>query len=632
MKVGRPHVIILGASVLALAAAIPAIGQERPESILPPGLGKRAPAPTNTPPSAPKSNPTPNQNAPSAPKAAPSNSPPVNAAPSNNIPSNNIPSNNSAAQANAAASSDLPDNEKAEEEEGDALEEAPLTFDAPPSARRSLAAIGFFTEEKGGFPRGAYGALTGKSLQNIINKINGPLVSRWGTIMTRRLLVSRTATPSDINGADLAGDRAWLLLRMGEADLARRLIQQVDSTDATKRLYQVAMPIYLANGDIAGSCSLVDSAYKQVDAPTWKMARPICASLAGEQGRAKILMNQARSQRWARGVDYLLAERLVGLGKGGGGAVKIEWAKVDALNAWRFGTAISVGIYPPDNLMQKMGRHTAGWELLAPMIPIDKRVEKSASAAALGTISNHAMVDLYSSILTSDGEASEASKALADRLETAYVANNMSTRLGAMNEFWKSAKNENDRYGMMVLTARAAALVPVSSSYSGDADNLIASMLTAGLDKQAARWASLVDVGSLGWGLIQLSSPQSLGEVSESNVDDFLSDDDSEKSLKTAFLTAGLAGLGRMNMADAKAMEGAVELPIFKQNKWTQAIDAAAKRGEAGSVAIIAAAGLQGRSWKQIPPFQLYYIVRALTQVGREAEARMIAAEAVTRA
>ena len=47
-------------------------------------------------------------------------------------------------------------------------------------------------------------------------------------------------------------------------------------------------------------------------------------------------------------------------------------------------------------------------------------------------------------------------------------------------------------------------------------------------------------------------------------------------------------------------------------------------------VALIAAAGMQGE-WSKIPPYHLYYIVRALREVGLDAEARMIAAEALVR-
>ena len=44
----------------------------------------------------------------------------------------------------------------------------------------------------------------------------------------------------------------------------------------------------------------------------------------------------------------------------------------------------------------------------------------------------------------------------------------------------------------------------------------------------------------------------------------------------------------------------------------------------------MAIAGLQVPNWTVVPANHLYHIVRSLRQVGLEAEARMIAAEAVT--
>ena len=68
----------------------------------------------------------------------------------------------------------------------------------------------------------------------------------------------------------------------------------------------------------------------------------------------------------------------------------------------------------------------------------------------------------------------------------------------------------------------------------------------------------------------------------------------------------------------------------MRQTAWSKAITAAAERGEQGTVALMAIAALQAPSWSAVPASHLYYIVRSLRQVGLEAEARMIAAEAVT--
>ena len=48
-------------------------------------------------------------------------------------------------------------------------------------------------------------------------------------------------------------------------------------------------------------------------------------------------------------------------------------------------------------------------------------------------------------------------------------------------------------------------------------------------------------------------------------------------------------------------------------------------------MALLAAVGMQGQDWSGLPATHLYHVVAALHQVGLDPEARMIAAEAISR-
>src|SRR3546814_1830316 len=87
----------------------------------------------------------------------------------------------------------------------------------------------------------------------IMRATNGNLASRWGHILLRRALLSAIDTPKTINGADLAADRASLLLRMGESIGARWIVQSVDYDRASRRLVSAAQQTYLATADPARS-------------------------------------------------------------------------------------------------------------------------------------------------------------------------------------------------------------------------------------------------------------------------------------------------------------------------------------------------------------------------------------------
>ena len=153
-------------------------------------------------------------------------------------------------------------------------------------------------------------------------------------------------------------------------------------------------------------------------------------------------------------------------------------------------------------------------------------------------------------------------------------------------------------------------------------------MLTAGLDMQAERWQASVAEGSLAWALLALGTPRMSGQVDASTVRDVPPGDD-DRRIK--FLVAGLAGLGRLDTDDATDLAERYGMPIGREDSWTRALERAVIDRAPGTVALLAAAGLQTREWRFVPPEHLYRIVSAMRRVGLEPEARMIAAEAVTR-
>src|SRR3546814_11949427 len=101
-----------------------------------------------------------------------------------------------------------------------------------------------------------------------------PVISRWASILLRRTLLSVVNTPANVNGADWAAERDWLLLRMGEADAARMPVQSVDTADFPPRMYHVAMQTSLALADPAGLCPLVPPASLVSKEPGFKTLRP----------------------------------------------------------------------------------------------------------------------------------------------------------------------------------------------------------------------------------------------------------------------------------------------------------------------------------------------------------------------
>lgn len=636
---------ILSASLLAgvglFALSLPADGQE---SLLPPGFDQ---------PAQPKAEPKPKPKGDSAPKAEPksdggSDSRPApsqsssgsgssgsgstgSSSDSSGSSSSSTSSSSSSSSSVSSSSSSSASASKSDDEE-DANDEITRVrkYDLPAGSRRSLDRIGPLSAAEGGLGEYAYSGAGGHYLSILMDKTQAPLVSRWGSILLRRALLSSANTPTTINGADFAASRAALLVRMGEADAARAMIQSVDPDKATPKLLAAAMETYTANADPAGLCPLVPMGLQRSKDGKWELARGICTALSGDAGTAGVIIDRALRQKKADPIDVRLAEKILGSAVNGRRAVKIEWDGVDTLTPWRFGLATATGVDIPAKLMNNAPAATKSWQVMAPMAPLNTRMVYAPFAAQTGVLSNNGYVDLLSGAFADD-EANEKVSGAGDTLKMAYVGKTLGERLTAIKKIWADADAAGDPYSGEVLTARAAARLPVTDEVGEDVDRLVASMLTAGLDVNAAAWSSVVSQGSDAWAMLAVGAPQPLQGVDAGAVDDFVGNDDSDNYLKSKIFVAGLAGLGRIEQSALTEAANDLEMNFNGKSSWAVAIEKAAADGQAGTVALLAAVGLQGDSWGRMDPAHIYFITKSLREVGLNAEARMIAAEAVAR-
>jgi len=72
-------------------------------------------------------------------------------------------------------------------------------------------------------------------------------------------------------------------------------------------------------------------------------------------------------------------------------------------------------------------------------------------------------------------------------------------------------------------------------------------------------------------------------------------------------------------------------LGLGGRSAWTQLIDGASVRRQPGTVALLAAVGLQAPGFESVPGLHLYHFTTALNRNGQQFAARMIAAEALSR-
>lgn len=610
-------ILLAGGAALALSSTF-VFAQSAPESLLPPGFDDPVPAPNPSPTPTPRptaaNTPATNTGTP-APSAT--STPVIQPLPELDAADIQLPEN-------------FPSLEELEAMDTDELDELlglKPRYDIPPAARRSLAQVGVLGPEEGGFATASLAAQPASLVRAVLAGTRGPLVSRWGHILLRRALASRLAAPEGMDPVDFAALRAATLNSLGEYTAARAIVQDVDTSNWNDALTDAALDAYVATGDIVGACPAVELQGSDRDEARWQLWRSICSAYAGQGVRAGTELSRALSRGTAPAIDVLLAQRYAGAAGSGRRAVNLEWEEVEEITPWRFALATAVGAEIPENLLADPEPYYQRVSAIAPMLAPVARAPGADRAAREGILSSSAMVDLYSQIYVAEGEGPAA--ATAESLREAYVGE-PAARLAAMQEIWGSPDSPD--YGRLVLTAYAAARMAPSEDLAEAAPQLIASMLAAGLDRDAMEWAPVVAEGSRAWALLALAAPERENAVSGGQLDTFIDADASAGQRKSRFLVAALAGLGRLESDTAQSYSERLGIDLSSETKWTRTIERAADVDNAALVALLAGLGMQGEGWERMTARHLFHIVSALNRVGLSAEARMIAAEAVARA
>ncbi|MEQ7874846.1 hypothetical protein ABDK56_12680 [Sphingomonas sp. ASV193] len=597
--------IALGIAAVALAAgAALAQQQQSPQSILPPGFGE-----------------------PAKPAA------PAQAAPAN--------------PATPAADQPSPDASPVDDQVVTTSDVADTTTDQPAyvpqaeypaGARRDPDEAGVLDPETLGLGAQPWGRASGGFLEILLRRMDTPLASRWGHIALRDALMVKGPPPGGVSPADWVAERAWLLLRMGEADAARLVMASIDTDQFTPKAAQVAEQVALATSDPSALCAIKDD-LAQLDKPVAPMIGAMCAALSGSSEQASADIDQARRRGRLDPIDLSLADKVVGASADTSRAVTIEWDPVTSLNAWRYGLATATGMMPPDRLVDAASPQLKAWLARSPIFPAAARLNSARVAAALGVFSSDAYVDLLSAVYDAT-DPDELANTDAWKLRQAYVGKDDGARLDAMRDLWRGKQGDNkgdERLAAQLLTARAATLITPDKKWSSDAPDLVAAMLGAGFDRQAARWFKVVEQlddkdSDRVWAMLALGAPDGSIEVDSGRIDDFAGRDDSKDHQRTALLVAGLAGLGRIDAATAGRFDSKYGLGLAQRTKLTSLVDGAAARRQAGTAVVLAATSLQAPTIKALPALYFYHAVHALRVVGQGFDARMVAAEALARA
>jgi hypothetical protein len=552
--------------------------------------------------------------------------------PTPTVPAQNVPASSSPSALPEGGADETAVEEVSNTNTANALVPPSPPVEYPGWARRDPWTVGALDPRNVGIGEAPWGTANGPFLSTLMRRMQGPIASRWAHIALRDALLARARAPVNVHPVDWVAERAWLLLRLGEADAARLLVAGVDVDRFTPKMVQVSIQSALANSDPAALCPLEDG-IRKYDPGVRALVQAMCASLAGEPENASAMIDQARRYGRIGGADLALAEKVVGAGANGRAAT-IEWDPVDSLTAWRFGLATGTGMVPPDRLVNAAPAQLRAFLARAPLLTAQQRLPSAMVAAGLGVFSSQTLVDLYSQIYDST-DAGDLGDSDAWRLRQAYVGKDAETRLAAIRKLLGTGKGGLQQEAARALVARAATFVTPSADLASDAPELISAMLAGGYDEAAARWIPAVNrmddaASDRCWAMLALAAPN-IADVGTGRISSFIRRDTSREKMRSALLVAGLAGLGRISTDTANSLNRRYDLGLGHVTSWTAMIDAAAARGQPGTVLLLTGTGLQTPAFDRVPAAHLYHAVAGLSRTGQGFTARMIAAEALSR-
>ncbi len=481
------------------------------------------------------------------------------------------------------------------------------------------APIGIIDAAGGAFAADAFIGSNGRFLAGLANRIAGPVASRWVAITLGRALASRVPGPAGIGDGDWVAARAGLLVRMGAVDLARRLIDVLPQERYTPATYRVAGEVSLAAADLAGLCPIAATGRALSDDVMWDLAWGMCAAMDGDDITAAGVIDTVRNRRGALpAFDLRLAQRVVVLAGGAGRADGINWAEEEGLTPYRYGVASAAGVTVPADRLAALGPAHAGWAVRNAALPAATRFALLRQAAVLGTLSADELASAVAALAPADASGGFAADSRAGRLRDAFTGSPQD-RAEAI-----AAIAGDDDYGGLLEAATAAAALKPAAALAGQSDVIIAALLAAGNTRAARAWWPVAqdaddDVRARAQALLAAGA----GVAMDSGDVRAWRDAAKASPRREAMLAAALSGLGQARGLDRDGFKAI-------SNRWTAALASAARRRAAGEVALLAATGLQG-GWADVPPAHVEAIVAALMACGRVTEARLLAAEAITR-
>lgn len=486
-----------------------------------------------------------------------------------------------------------------------------------------------------GMGEASWSRSTGGFATQLMLKIPAASASRYQHIALRRLLLTPAKPPAGADPVKFLNARAHLLLRMGEVEAAKIVLNTLPQTAFNRQSYAVAAQAHMAALDLPGACPLATRAIVFSPDAQWPLISGVCSALQGDEGGAALGLDIARQEGKVNRFDLMLAEQMVTALSGGGRGGEIAWPDNGKFTSYRVGGVYSSGQRFPRKALLTAPSVVQSWLARSGAIDSDTRWALAWTATARGVMSAAEFSSLWA---LRGGVMDERARAYRPEgvFQRAFAAPSLMVRRTAFAQLLSMGKSEAGLAAMWsLLAAPAAAYPPADPATVKTADQAafapmaVRAMIMGGRSADALKWWPVLAnsksaEASKIWALLLVANGNKALPISQARADawaDAQSGDAKTRRIEMTF--AVLQGLGyRLKAPFGKNPSLQDDGVLFEK-----LADAVARKAR-GEVVLLSQLAL-GPNWSQCNASVLYTILRAYLAVGLDAEARMIGAEAM---
>ncbi len=508
-------------------------------------------------------------------------------------------------------------------------------------AAMDSAAIGVLNIADGGFAPSLWEGISRARVEKLLPGLPVATPSPVINSLVRRLLLSRAEVPDGPSSVpSFLALRVERLMAAGwPADVVRLVGRSATSSDNPAVARARSNALFLS-GDLPAVCATAEIMIRDSDDPYWLQAVTLCRAKAGDTAGAALAVELVHELGEADPDFIALSAALLG------GSKKAP-PELSNLNALQFEMLRAMGVEIPPEL-----EATATPAILHAMahdqaIDLDRRLAIANQAAMIGAVSGEDLGRIYSNVAFAPDDIPQAlnraktnpgprSRALLFQLASGDQEAE-DTRLQALQTLWRSADKEG------VLRAEAAATLGICQrliprkEFSWLAADAVRALLAAGDLDQAMRWyATLSDETKVRmWPLLAVANATGIVLPPTQALNPWLKTladlTDIQKQDRTARVFSLLEALG-LSVTD-ELWQAAVSDRADKIETPDLAVlallDRARGAARVGEVVIFVLKALAPAGPANTHPLVLARVIRSLTEVGLEDDARRIAVEAL---